>query len=181
VPESVVELKRREFKDLKQGSVPMMAYIKEFTRLSRYASDKVSTYSKRVKRFLRGLDPYVAMQMKLTKLRNFQELMDTAITWENDYKLVQVSRLKRAKTEAKRVRPNQSTPTLSFKPRVRTGGVPPNKKTFTPRGQVICHNCGLPGHFKSECTKPRIIYYACGKESHIHPDCPNKPAGGMAG
>jgi hypothetical protein len=92
VPESLVELKRREFEDLKQGSSSMMSYIKEFTRLSRYASDEVSTDNKRVKRFLRGLDPYAAMQMKLTKPRNFQDLMDTAITWENDYRLVQLSR-----------------------------------------------------------------------------------------
>jgi hypothetical protein len=91
MPESVVELKRREFEDLKQGSATMMAYIKEFTRLSRYASDEVSTNNKRMKRFLRGLDPYAVMQMKLTKPRNFQELMDIAITWENDYKLVQMS------------------------------------------------------------------------------------------
>jgi hypothetical protein len=49
----------------------MMSYIKEFTRLSCYASDEVSTDSKRVKSFLRGLDPYAAMQMKLTKPRNF--------------------------------------------------------------------------------------------------------------
>jgi hypothetical protein len=131
VPESVVELKRREFEDLTQRSATMMTYIKEFTRLSRYASDEVSTDGKRVKRFLRGLDPYAAMQMKLTKPRNFQELMDTAITWENDYKLVQMSRLKRAKAEAKRVQPIRSTPNLSFKPRVRAGGAPPNRKTFT--------------------------------------------------
>jgi hypothetical protein len=178
VPESVVELKRREFEDLKQGSATMMAYIKEFTRFSRYASDEVSTDNKRMKRFLRGLDPYAAMQMKLTKPRNFQELMDTAITWENDYMLVQMSRMKRAKTEAKKVQPTRSTPNLSFKPRVRTGGVPPNRKTFTPKGQIICHNYGLPGHFKSECMKPWIICHACGKEGHIWPDCPNKPAGG---
>jgi hypothetical protein len=178
VPESVVELKRREFEDLKQGSATMMAYIKEFTRLSRYASDEVSTDSKRVKRFLRGLDPYMAMQMKLTNPHNFQELMDTTITWENDYKLVQMSRLKRAKTEAKRVPPTQNTPNLSFKPKVRTGGVLTNWKTFTSKSQILCHNCGLPGHFKSECMKPRIICHACGKEGHIHPDCPNKPAGG---
>jgi hypothetical protein len=103
VPDSIVELKRCEFEDLKQGSSTMMGYIKEFTQLSCYASDEVSTDSKRVKRFLRGLDPYVAMQMKLTKPRNFQELMDTAITWENDYMLVHLSQQKKAKTEAKRV------------------------------------------------------------------------------
>jgi hypothetical protein len=178
VPESVVELKRREFEDLKQWSASMMAYIKEFMRLSRYASDEVSTDSKRVKRFLRGLDPYAAMQMKLTKPRNFQELMDTAITWENDYKLVQMSRLKRAKTEAKKVQPTRSTPNLSFKPRIRTGGAPPNRKVFSPKGQILCHKCGLPGHIQKDCNKPRIICYACGKEGHIRPDCPNKPAGG---
>jgi hypothetical protein len=152
VPESVVELKRREFEDLKQGSATMMVYIKEFTRLSRYASDEVSTDSKRVKRFLRGLDPYAAMQMKLTKPRNFQELMDTAITWENDYRLVQLSRLKRAKTEAKRVQPTRSTPTLSFKPRIRTGGAPPNRKVFIPKEKIICHKCGLPGHIQKNCN-----------------------------
>jgi hypothetical protein len=67
VPDSIVELKRCEFEDLKQGNSTMMSYIKEFNQLSRYASDEVSTDAKRVKRFLRGLDPYAAMQMKLTK------------------------------------------------------------------------------------------------------------------
>jgi hypothetical protein len=30
VPDSIVELKRREFEDLKQGNSTMMSYIKEF-------------------------------------------------------------------------------------------------------------------------------------------------------
>jgi hypothetical protein len=92
----------------------MMSYIKEFTRLSRYASGEVSADTKRVKRFLRSLDPYAAMQMKLTNPHNFQELMDTAITWENHYRLVQLSRQKKAKTEAKRVQPTHSTPNLKL-------------------------------------------------------------------
>jgi hypothetical protein len=167
VPESIVELKRQEFEDLKQGSSSMMSYIKEFTRLSRYASDEVSTDHKWVKRFPKGLDPYAAMQMKLTKPRNFQELMDTSITWENDYRLVQLSRQKKAKTEAKRVQPTRNSQNLSSKPRVRTGGVPPTRKVFTPKSQLICHNCGLSGHIKNECMKPRIICHAYGKEGHI--------------
>jgi hypothetical protein len=178
VPDSVVELKMREFEDLKQGSSTMMSYIKEFTRLSRYASDEMSTDTKRVKRFLRGLDPHVAMQMKLTKPHNFQELMDTAITWENDYRLVQLSREKKAKTEAKRVQLTRSTQNLSFKPKVRTGGVPSNWRILAPRSQILCHNCELSGHFKNECTKPRIFCYGSGKEGHMKPDCPNKPARG---
>ena len=85
----------------------MMRYIREFSRLSRYASDEVSTDAMRVKRFLRGLDPYAAMQFKMTKPSNFQELMNTAITWENDYKRVQLSRQKKAKTEAKKFQPKK--------------------------------------------------------------------------
>jgi hypothetical protein len=61
---------------------------------------------------------------------------------------------------------------------VRTGGIPPTRKVFTPKSQLICHKSGLPGHVKSECMKPSVICYACGKEGHIRPDCPNKPAGG---
>jgi hypothetical protein len=143
VPDSIMELKRREFEDLKQGTSTMMNYIKEFNRLSRYASDEVSTDAKRVKRFLRGLDPYAAMQMKLTKPRNFQELMDTAITWENDYQLVQMRRQKKAKFEAKKFQPSQPTPNLSFKPRIKSEGSLTNWERSTPRDQIICHNCGL--------------------------------------
>jgi hypothetical protein len=148
VPDSMVELKRRKFEDLKQGSSTMMTYIKEFSRLPRYAGDEVSTDAKRVKRFLRGLDPYATMQMKLTKPCNFQELMDTAITWENDYQLVQLSRQKKAKLEAKRFQPSQTTPNLSFKPRIKSEGSSTNWERSTPRGQIICHNCGLPGPYE---------------------------------
>jgi hypothetical protein len=46
--------------------------------------------------------------------------MDTAITWENDYQLVQMSGQKKAKLEAKKFQPSQPTPNLSFKPRIKS-------------------------------------------------------------
>ena len=64
VPESIMELKRREFEDLKQNNNPIMKYINDFTDLSRYAVDDVNTEEKRKKRFLRGLHPYVKMQLR---------------------------------------------------------------------------------------------------------------------
>ena len=141
----------------------MVRYINEFNKLSRYAADEVDTHKKRMKRFLKGLDPYAAMQLKMSKPSNFQELMNTAITWENDYKLVQQNQQKKAKTEVKRFQPNRSTPNLSFKPRVHTGGVPMNHGPFNPRSNIICHNCRLPGHVKSECRKPKIICFGVWK------------------
>ena len=98
VPESIMEMKRMEFENLQQGSYSMVKYTKEFNKLVRYAADEVDTDKKRIRKFLKGLDPYAAMQLKMSKPGNFQELMNSAITWENDYKLVQQNRLKRAKT-----------------------------------------------------------------------------------
>ena len=155
----------------------MGKYIREFSRLSRYAADEVNTDAKRVKRFLRGLDPYAAMQLKMTKPQTLQELMNSTITWENDYKLVQLNRIKRAKTETKKFQPSKSVPNRSFKPRVQTGGAPVNRGTFNPKGRIICHGCGLPGHVKSECRKPKVICFGCGQEEHVKSDCPNKSAG----
>ena len=100
VPESIVELKRREFETLKQDNSPVLHYIRQFTMLSRYAMDEVDTEEKRKRRFLKGLHPYVKMQLRLTRVQEFQELIDTAITFEDDYKQVQEERRKRAKIGA---------------------------------------------------------------------------------
>jgi hypothetical protein len=57
VPESIMELKQREFDNLEQKDKTIMRYAKEFTLLSRYASEDVNTDEKRKKRFMRGLHP----------------------------------------------------------------------------------------------------------------------------
>src|SRR4051812_3355075 len=52
VPESVMELKRREFEELQQGYTSVMKYIRKFSQLSRYAEKEVGTEEKRKKSFL---------------------------------------------------------------------------------------------------------------------------------
>jgi hypothetical protein len=61
VPESIMELKRREFDNLEQKDKNIMRYVKEFTLLSCYATDAVNTDEKRKKRFMRGLHPMAKM------------------------------------------------------------------------------------------------------------------------
>jgi hypothetical protein len=63
-----------------------MKYVKEFTLLSRYASKDVNTEEKRKKRFMRGLHPMAQMQLRMLKAADFQELVDAAITMEDDFK-----------------------------------------------------------------------------------------------
>jgi hypothetical protein len=88
VPESIMELKRKEFDNLEQKDKTIMRYVKEFTLLSRYATDAVNTDKKRKKRFMRGLHPMAKMQLRMLKAADFQELVDAAITMEDDFKQV---------------------------------------------------------------------------------------------
>ena len=50
VPESIMELKRREFEDLRQNDMPIRRYVRDFSILSRYATDEVDTDEKRQKK-----------------------------------------------------------------------------------------------------------------------------------
>ncbi|KAK1681143.1 hypothetical protein QYE76_041991 [Lolium multiflorum] len=57
VPESIMELKRREFESLEQKDKAILTYVREFSGLSRYAVEEVNTEDKKKKRFMRGLNP----------------------------------------------------------------------------------------------------------------------------
>jgi rRNA maturation protein Rpf1 len=56
------------------------------------------------------------------KASDFQELVDAAITMEDDFKQVQEERRKKAKLEPKGTPENKVTPNLQFKSRFMTGG-----------------------------------------------------------
>jgi hypothetical protein len=116
VPESIMELKTREFDNLEQKDKTIMRYVKEFTLLLRYATEAVNTDEKRKKRFMRGLHPMAKMQLRMLKAADFQELIDAAITMEDDFKQVQEEHRKKAKMEPRRYPVNKPTADLTFKP-----------------------------------------------------------------
>ncbi|KAK1627572.1 hypothetical protein QYE76_001887 [Lolium multiflorum] len=176
VPESVVELKKREFDELRQNTAPIMQYVREFNRLSRYAREEVDTEEKRKKRFMKGMNPYMKMQLRLARTAEFQELIDSAITFEDDYRQVQEDRRKRARIEPRKYPVSKPTPDRSFKPRFRPTGNQYNRggQSQNPINQITCHSCGQKGHVQKDCQKPRIICYGCGKDGHIKLECPNK-------
>ncbi|KAK1650342.1 hypothetical protein QYE76_068147 [Lolium multiflorum] len=190
VPESVVELKKREFDELHQNTAPITQYVRDFNRLSRYAPKEVDSDEKRKKRFMKGMNPYMKMQLRLAQTTEFQELIDATITFEDDYKQVQEDRRKRARIEPRKYTVTKPTPDRSFKPRYRPTGNQYNRggQNQNPRNQIICHNYGQKGHVQKDCQKPRIICYGCGKDGHIKPECPKKASwsgqnsgGGRAG
>jgi hypothetical protein len=63
VPQGIIKLKK-EFQDLKQGSMTVSEYVTRFMQLSRYAPNDVDTVEKKQECFLKGLDDGLAYALK---------------------------------------------------------------------------------------------------------------------
>jgi hypothetical protein len=63
VPQGIIKLKK-EFQDLKQGSMMVSEYVTHFMQLSRYAPDDVDTNEKKQECFLNGLDDGLAYALE---------------------------------------------------------------------------------------------------------------------
>jgi hypothetical protein len=79
----VMKLKRKELKDLKQGSMSVSEYVTRFTQVSRYAQDNVDTNEKKQDWFLNGLNDGLAYALEARDFVNFQDMVDKALVLEN--------------------------------------------------------------------------------------------------
>jgi hypothetical protein len=59
-----MKLKKREFEDLKQGSMTVSEYATRFIQLSRYAPNNVDTDEKKQDYFLNGLNDRLAYALE---------------------------------------------------------------------------------------------------------------------
>jgi hypothetical protein len=83
VPLRVMKLKKKEFEDLKQGSMSVSEYVTRFTQLFRYASDNVDTNEKKQYWFLSGLNDGLAYALEARDFVYFQDMVDKALVLEN--------------------------------------------------------------------------------------------------
>jgi hypothetical protein len=83
VPLGVMNLKKKEFEDLKQGSMLVSEYVTHFTQLSRYALDNVDTNEKKQDWFLNELNDGLAYALEACDFINFQDMVDKALVLEN--------------------------------------------------------------------------------------------------
>jgi hypothetical protein len=130
VPQEVIKLKKKEFQDLKQGSMYVNEYVTKFTQLSRYAPLEVNTDEKKRECFLNGLNDRLAYALEARDFENFQGIVNKALVLENCRGVMERKR--------KLVRQHQSG--SSSRPRVTTslaGPVfRPAQPQFQPRPQV---------------------------------------------
>jgi hypothetical protein len=71
VPQGVIKLRKKEFHDLKQGSMSVNEYVTKFTQLSRYAPHEVNTNEKKHECFLNGLNDGLAYALEAQDFENF--------------------------------------------------------------------------------------------------------------
>jgi hypothetical protein len=83
VPLGEMKLKKKEFEELKQGSMSVSEYVTRFTQLSRYALDNVDTNEKQQNWFLNGLNDGLAYALEARDFVNFQDMVDKTLVPEN--------------------------------------------------------------------------------------------------
>jgi hypothetical protein len=83
VPFRMMKLKKKEFEDLKQGSMSVNEYVTRFTQLSCYAPDDVDTDEKKQDWFLIGLNDGLTYALEARDFINFQDMVDKALVLEN--------------------------------------------------------------------------------------------------
>jgi hypothetical protein len=71
VPQGVIKLKKKEFQDLKQGSMSVNEYVTKFTQLSCYTPHEVDTDEKKHECFLNDLNDGLAYALEARDFENF--------------------------------------------------------------------------------------------------------------
>jgi hypothetical protein len=114
VPPGVIKLKK-EFQDLKQGSLSVNEYITKFTQLSPYAPNEVDTDEKKHDCFLNGLNDGLAYALEAWDFENFHGMVNKAL----------VLKSQRGVMECKRKLVHQHQTCSSSRPRIGTPLVGP--------------------------------------------------------
>ena len=81
-----MELKQKEFRSLKQGSMAMSKYHDKFAQLSHYAPNDVAEDREKQCRFLKGLYDGLQLQLMSNTYPNFQSLVNHAIVIDDKRK-----------------------------------------------------------------------------------------------
>jgi hypothetical protein len=130
---------------------------------------------------MRGLHPGAKMQLRMLKAADFQELVDAAITMEDDFKQVLEDRRKKARIEPRRYSDTKPTPNIKFKPKYRSEGNVTPRGTTSRNNDIVCRGCGAIGHIERDCRQPKVIWFGCKKGGHMTRDCPERGRTGGRG
>ena len=78
LPPIVQEKREDEFLRLRQGAHGVAEYESQFTKLSRFAPELVSTEPKRIRRFVQGLNVEIHEALAAAQLETFSQALEKA-------------------------------------------------------------------------------------------------------
>jgi hypothetical protein len=120
VPHGTMKLKKKEFTNLRQGSMTVNEYLNSFIQLSRYATEDINTDEKKQDMFLEGLNGDIQFQLLNADYSDFQHMIDKAIVTESKLKEMEKDGKRKMpfprQSSGSNVRPHFSQPNPFFKP-----------------------------------------------------------------
>ena len=172
IPAGLMDMKRKEFLDLKQGKMTVAEYHSRFIQLARYAKNDVSTDADKNWRFLGGLNAGIRLHLASRDFATFQELVNKAFVQENVRKEMEDTRKRKAthqgysgagsskqrsnfhsghkQTYQQTARPQNNNQRSNVQtPRPEVGGYQGNT------GSKPCFNCGQQGHWANNCPQKK--------------------------
>ena len=84
-----MNLKKREFRNLRQGNHLVGEYVDEFSKLARYAPGDVATDAAKQEKILEGLNDELGVQLMVATFENYQELVDKDIILEGKHQQIE--------------------------------------------------------------------------------------------
>ncbi|WVZ63814.1 hypothetical protein U9M48_013419 [Paspalum notatum var. saurae] len=178
LPPSLIELKQREFRALRQGDMSVLEYVEAFIRLSQYSPGDVDTDPRRATRLLDGFDPTLLTHLGRS-YDSFTQLVDAAIDMEDRLRRAQEDQRKKrianspplGSSQRQRVvhrppphiyyidMPQQQEQPSGTQQQLSPYDVPPHPPTSVPpttRGiGHPCTKCGKAGHASRTCRTPQ--------------------------
>ncbi|KAK5819395.1 hypothetical protein PVK06_024393 [Gossypium arboreum] len=189
ISQRFIDQKRREFLDLKQGSMSVTDYERKFVRLSRYAQECISSESIMCKCFEDGLNDDIRMFVGILEIREFVVLVERACKAEELRKEKQKvdvgtgefrkrSSGKSLQQASKRFRDDVSRSRGASGFSRRDRGRPPVTTRVTSiasggndrRERAECLHCGK--WHSGSCRFRDRSCYKCGSADHFVKDCP---------
>ena len=85
-------MKKREFRNLRQGGRTVGQYVEDFSKLARYAPDDVAMDAAKQEKFMEGLNDELSMQLMVAAFNNYQELVDRALMIEGKQQQIENAR-----------------------------------------------------------------------------------------
>jgi hypothetical protein len=108
----VIKLKKKEFQDLRQGSMSVNEYVTHFTQLSRYAATNVDIDEKKQDCFLNGLNDGLAYALEARNYENLHDMVNKALVLENRCGIMDRKRKQECQGQSNNSRPRVGIPSV---------------------------------------------------------------------